>query len=106
MSAIRPQSRFDASVVVTFQRLASEATLDLIRLARGGMVRAFTRKTGKGPMTKEEKRVAFAATLFARFTAEDAYRFDDYEHRYIREKTECAWKLADKMIEAEPSGPG
>ena len=57
-------------------------------------------------MTNEEKRVAFAAALFARFTAEDAYRLEDYEQRYIREKTECAWKLADKMIEAEPSGSG
>ena len=56
-------------------------------------------------MSREEKRVAFAAALFARFTAEDAYRLPDYEHRYIREKTECAWKLADRMIEAEPGGP-
>ena len=54
-------------------------------------------------MTKEEKRVAFAAALFARFTAEDAYRLPDYEHPYIREKIECAWKLADKMIDAEPN---
>ena len=36
-------------------------------------------------MTKEEKRVAFAAALFTRFTREDAYRFADYEHRYIRQ---------------------
>ena len=56
-------------------------------------------------MTKEEKRVAFAAALFARFTAEDAYRARDYENPFGREKMACAWELADRMVEAEPNGP-
>ena len=55
-------------------------------------------------MTKEEKRVAFAAALFARFVEKDDYIHDDI--LYVREKTECAWKLADKMIKAEPNESG
>ena len=52
-------------------------------------------------MTKEEKRVAFAAALFARFVEKEDYMYDDI--LYVREKTEGAWKLADKMVDAEPS---
>ena len=53
-------------------------------------------------MTDEEKRVAIAAALFARFVEDDDYRKETYELQYMSDKMKGAWKLADLMVKNEP----
>ena len=53
-------------------------------------------------MTMEEKRVAFAAAVFARFVEKDDYERGKYDIRYLGKKIACAWELADKLARTEP----